>query len=465
MFPSCTHTHSRLQDSDNNASYTSGQSSSSHLLPPIPSSESLDSYSANSLNSSLGRHHLEQEHKAPVAAEETDGLKNDDVFEETRSQETKPKNQHAITTTASLESEERVSCGQLESDEEGANKGDSGIDPGEMFVAPVVSPSDVGGNPRSLSSCSKQHKSQEAKRREQSESVGYITEGDTTPPCHGPPNTHVMFFLGQLQPFETHSERTHPATAVAAPPIFRSPSNDVVQPTTPHRCYSPSAASDVSLYLPNPSTPWAPPPSPLRSNSYRLSSSLPSSPTAQHTKPFRFSMEVQEALFPPFDPSTFSSPPSSFSAGTVNLRSTPKSVSKSKRQSLRHSCGHSVTLPTFPEDRETQDRSLCDHAPWCRETGVVSLGKERFSGCSQVLRRVRSASNPTPLPPPPPQPAHFTLNLARYSPCSSGGRLHPTAGGSPTSLYKYYTIRPCLNCRLSSSEPNLVARLSATHLV
>jgi hypothetical protein len=454
----CTHTHnSRLQDSDDNASYTSGQSSSSHILQPITSSNSLDYYSANGL--STGRHYLEQEDKASVTIEETDSSKNDDVFEDTTSEETKHEKQLAtILTTAPLENEGRTSYGQLESDEEGPNKGDSGIDPGEMFVAPVISPSDVRGNQRSLSSCSEQDKSMGKEPVKQNGAVKSLT----TPPCHRSPNSHAVFFLGQPQSSETQLERTHPDTAIAAPPMFRSPSSDLVPPTTPHRCCSPSTASNLSLFVPNPSTPWAPPPSPLRSNSYRLSSSLPSSPTAQHSRPFRFSMDVQEALFPPFDPSTFSSPPS-LAVGTVDLRSTPKSVSKSKRRSLRHSCGHNTPLPTFPEDLETQDHSLCSRTLWTGEAEAVDLDREEFPGYSQFPCRARSASNPTPVPPPP-QPPHFTLNLARYSPCSTS-RSHSTAGGSSAAFFKYYTIIPCFNCRLSSSEPNLVTRLSATHLV
>ncbi|CAI8026211.1 hypothetical protein GBAR_LOCUS15088 [Geodia barretti] len=453
----------RLQDSDDNVSYTSGQSSSSHILQPITSSDSLDNYSANGLGT--GRHHLEQEPKASVTTEETDGSKNDDVFEDATSEEAKQEKQLAtILTTAPLENEGRTSYGQLESDEEGTNKGDSGIDPGEMFVAPVISPSDdVRGNQMSLSSCSKQDKSMWKEPVKQIGAVQSLTEGDTTPPGHCSPNSHAVFFLGQPQSSETHLERTHPDTAIAAPPMFRSPSNDLVPPTTPHRCCSPSTASNLSLFVPNPSTPWAPPPSPLRSNSYRLSSSLPSSPTIQYSRPFRFSMDVQEALFPPFDPSTFFSP-SSLAVGMVDLRSTPKSASKSKRRSLRHSCGHNTPLPTFPEDLETRDHSLCSRTLWTGEAEAVDLDRERYPGYSQFpRRRARSASNPTPLPPPP-QPPHFTLNLARYSPCSAS-RSHSTAGGSSATFFKYYTIIPCFNCRLSSSEPNLVTRLSATRLV
>ena len=449
--PPYTHD-SRLPDSDDIGSYTSGQSSSSHVLPPIASSDFLlDNYSADSL--SLGGHHLEQQQKQPVSAEDS---KNDDVFEDMVSQETKQatieQKPLAIFTTAPVENEGRMSYGLLESDEEGTNKVDSGIDPGEMFVAPVVSPGDVSGNQRSLSLCSEQDKSMRKEAAKRSSAEQYLTGGDTTPPCpHSPNSLQAVFVLGQPQSSETHMERTHPATAIAAPLMFRSPSNDLVPPTTPHRCCSPSTASDISLFVPNPSTPWAPPPSPLRSNSYRLSSSLPSSPTAQNNRQFRFSMDVQEALFPAFDPSIFSSP----SVAAVNLRSTPKSDSKSKRRSLRYSCGHNTPLPTFLEDIETQDHSMFS-------TGEASFDRERFStGSLQFPCRARSASNPMPLPPPP-QPPHFTLNLARYSPCSHS---HSTAGGSSAAFFKYYTIQPCLNCRLSSSEPNLVTRLSATHIV
>ena len=340
-----------------------------------------------------------------------------------------------------------------------------------MFVAPVISPGEPGNRQMVLSMSSERDKTPgreevEGERESCSLTEGcaersLTTEGDGTTPCQSPTHVHTTHLESDPQQSESGAERVHPTTAAAAPPMSRSSSTDLVPPTTPcdHRCCSPSSSSDISLFVPNPSTPWAPPPSPIRSNSYRLSSSLPSSPTSQQKRLFRFSMEVQEALFPPFDPSTFSSSPSTAGASTVTLRSTtPKSnnggQTKSKRRSLRHSCGHNTPLPAFPEDLESHDNCFYDPALWREGPGVGSLDRERFPSPSHFMRRTRSASNPNPTPPA--QPAHYTLDLARYSPCSDT-HPHKTVGGASAALFKYYTIRPCLNCHLSSSEPNLVA--------
>jgi hypothetical protein len=107
---------------------------------------------------------------------------------------------------------------------------------------------------------------------------------------------------------------------------------------------------------------------------------------------------------------------------------------------------------SFPRWSEGANLSLC-----------TNLDREQFSSqlSSHFLRRTRSASNPTQRSQPP-QPAHYAVNLARYSP-SSHPPPHAPVGPS-AAFFKYYTIRPCVNCRLSSSEPNLATRLSAAHL-
>lgn len=420
----------------------------------------------------------------PPPQEETDyDLRTDDVFkDELLSTDTKHKPQLSILTSVPL-ADGTTSITIMESD---VNKGDSGIDPGEFFV--------VANQQSSLSTTCSESKTtpnetqQERKRRNGAEIE--LTLGDITPPCPTPSRLSTNNVV-----LHTERERADPtSTVTASVSMFRSPSNDMVSPTTPcDRCCSPlapSCASDVSLFLPNPSTPWAPPPSPLRSNSYRLSSSLPSSPS-QKRRQFRFSMEIQEALFPPFDPSTFSSP-SDFERDVVTLRSTPKSgqdddvsgqmASKYKRRSLRHSCGHNTPLPTFPEDSDTGDQCFYDTFAWMKGSRdgslCVNLDRERFTSLhnnsSQFqrslspLRRCRSASTPNP-PPPSFKPQHYALNLTRYLPPSSTDLQHTTNNSTPSSssttasFFKYYTIRPCLNCRLSSSEPNLTTIHISTH--
>lgn len=452
---------SRLHDSDDNMSFTSGQSSTH--LPPINSSDSLDSCSPNT--SAMG-YHLEQEHKIVVSPEPEES---DCVFEDTDSAQTTAEecdvNSTAVPPTPLADG--KMPFSSLESDDDGPNKGDSGIDPGEFFIGPVVNHSEgVGRYHEELSTCSESDKTPSKEELEQEERMAAKDEaenksGDVTPSCTSPSSaaTNLLDSFRSLKlQAETNVgvERIHPAITTT-PSMFRSPSNDSVPPTTPfdRGCspQAPSSASDVSLYIPKPSTPWAPPPSPIRSNSYRLSSSLPSSPTQQR-RPFRFSMEVQEALFPPFDLSTFTSP-SITGSKSINLRSTPKSNAKFKSRSLKHSCGHTIPLPTFPEDSETENGLYNAATTWRTDGSLcINLDQEKFSLMSQPigpLRRTRSSSNPAPLPV---QPAHYSLTLARYSP----GNSHMN---SNSAFFKYYTIKPCHNCRLSSSAPDLTAHFSA----
>lgn len=450
-------------------SFTSGQSSTH--LPPINSSDSLDSCSANSPSTSAMGYHLELEHKTVVSPEPEE---NDCVFEDADSSQTTAEECDDNSTVPPTPlADGKMSFSSFESDDDGPNKGDSGIDPGELFVGPVVNYSEgVGRYHEELSTCSESDKTPSKEELEQEERMGAKDEaenrsGDVTPSCTSPTHTATnlldSFRSLQLQA-ETNTgvDRTHPAISVTTTPsMFRSPSNDSVPPTTPfdRNCspQAPSSTSEVSLYIPNPSTPWAPPPSPIRSNSYRLSSSLPSSPTQQR-RPFRFSMEVQEALFPPFDISMFTSPSIS-GIKSINLRSTPKSSAKFKSRSLKHSCGHTIPLPTFPEDSETENGLYNAAASWRTDSSLcMNLDQEKFSVMSQPvgsLRRTRSSSNPAPLPV---QPAHYSLTLARYTP----GNSHMNSNSPP--FFKYYTIKPCQNCRLSTSAPNLTAHFSANIL-
>ena len=475
---SCTHS-SRLQDSDDNMSITSGQSST-HLPPPINSTDSLHSCSVSSISSSLGGLHLELEHKPVAVFQEPEDSRSDEVFEDTSSAETKPEKLPSdgdLTASPLVQlTEERTSVSQLESDDDGANKGDSGIDPGELFVAPVVSHSEV--MVENLLMCGESNTNP---REEELDGEGHSSaeeehiEGDITPPCLSPSvvSTDLSNCFHWAQP---HTKEDTDGECLQCPAAThsacRSPSNDPVPPITPCACccspQAPLSATDISLFLPDPSTPWAPPPSPIRSNSYQLSSSLPSSPV-QKRKQFRFSMEVQEVLFPPFDPSSFFTSPANVGINSVKLRSTPKpksvvgqsTQSKCKRCSLRHSIGLSTPLPTFPEDSETKN-GLFDTAAWKTDSSVcVNLDRKfsqlasRFAHPSSPLHRARSSSNPAPIP----LPSHYSLTLDRFSP----GQPSESA-----SMFKYYRIRPCHtpyhNCRLSSSEPNLSTCFD-THLL
>ena len=473
-FP-CTHL-SRLQDSDDSVSFTSGQSST-HLLPTINSTDSLHSSSAGSLNSSLGRHHLELDCKPVVVLQEPEDSRSDEVFENTSNAETKPKEVLSDdNSTASPLTEGRTSISQLESDDDGANKGDSGIDPGELFVAPVVSHSEVMVENLLLSSESDTtpNKEELGGERHSDPEEGRI-EGDATPSCLSPSliaTDHSNCFHWEQPHTEEDTDGKYLQCPATSSSVCRSPSNDSVPPTTPCACccspQPPVSAADVSLFLPDPSTPWAPPPSPIRSNSYRLSSSLPSSPV-QKRKQFRFSMEVQEVLFPPFDPSSFNSSPSNFGMNSTKLRSTPKPKSivvgqstqpKCRRCSLRHSVGLTTPLPTFPENSDTKN-GLFDASAWKRDSSVCVNLDRKFSQLashlarpSSPLHRTRSASNPAPIPVPLP-PSHYSLTLDRFSP------VHPE---SASSMFKYYRIKPCHSCRLSSSEPNLSTCIS-THVL
>jgi hypothetical protein len=180
----------RLQDSDDNMSITSGQSST-HLPPPINSTDSLHSCSVSSISSSLGGLHLELEHKPVAVFQEPEDSRSDEVFEDTSSAETKPEKLPSdgdLTASPLVQlTEERTSVSQLESDDDGANKGDSGIDPGELFVAPVVSHSEV--MVENLLMCGESNTNP---REEELDGEGHSSaeeehiEGDITPPCLSP---------------------------------------------------------------------------------------------------------------------------------------------------------------------------------------------------------------------------------------------------------------------------------------
>ena len=354
-------------------------------------------------------------------------------------------------------------------DEEGINKGDSGIDPGELFVCLPTAVGEKLGMEAGISSVTASHQNthhlphipgpagkemeEEEGRNKSGVTPAHLLgsreaedeSGGNTPLCLSPTiltGTGKTHGRGQFQWEVTpqmlpqqKNRRTGIQNDGSLTSINLTPSPDSIPPpATPNDCCfspnAPSSASDVSFYLPQPSTPWAPPPSPVHSGFYSLSSSLPCSPT-QKRHHFRLSGEVQEAMFPPFDPISLASLSDSSSA--VHLRSnTASPLSQPQyRCSLRNS--HGTALPPFPEDLELNDQ--------------VGLNLEdKFSHLGLLRRRTRSSSNPTPTPLVL-QSGEYSLTLARYP-------TDATCNSNATS-FKCYNIKTRQNYRLSSSQPDL----------
>lgn len=218
-------------------SFTSGQSSTH--LPPINSSDSLDSCSANSPTTSAMGYHLELERKTVVSPESEE---NDCVFEETDSAQTLAQECDIDSTAVppSQLAEGKTPFSPLESDDEGPNKGDSGIDPGELFVGPVVHHSEgVGRYHEELSTCSESDTTPSKEELEQEERMAARDEaengsGDVTPSCVSPTPT-AKNLLDSFNSLQVHAETNisieliRPAVT-ATPSKFRSPSNDSVPP-------------------------------------------------------------------------------------------------------------------------------------------------------------------------------------------------------------------------------------------
>lgn len=453
--------HHRLQDSDDNFSFTSGQSST---LPPVNSLESVESYSED--QNSSGRLQAGTDPTPVTQSGTQDSYPHDQETESSRQSNTECQSEKPSVNTSmgsSLSPQLTAMMTTLESDDEGTNKGDSGIDPGELFVCPptasgeVVASHDVSpGTTPKESGCTptKGEDGGNVNVISHSRAEGEDESGDNTPLCPSPTPTdpnrtqnHNYFRWGPpLQQLSSQGASSRPAPQGAIS-MYRTPSSDTVPPTTPSDCcfspHAPSSASEISFYLPHPSTPWAPPPSPVRSSFYRLSSSLPSSPT-QKIKQFQW--EVQEATFPPFDPSSFASP-----GNPVKVRSKHHCGLNHPhcRHSLRYSYGTNITLPPFPEDLEVE--SSDSKELWSRDALLcMNLELEKFSHLGTPRRRTRSSSNPVP-PAVSLQPVDYSLTLARYSP----ENMHNNA-----SSFKCYNIKTRQNYRLSSSEPNLTSLVS-----
>lgn len=428
-------------------SFTSGQSSN---LPPVNSLESVESYSEG--QNSNGRL---QSGSDPTPDTQSGGAQDsyphDQETESNGQSSTERQSEKPSVNTSmgsSLLPQLTTMKTALESDDEGTNKGDSGIDPGELFVCPPTTSSEaMASEGVSPGTTPKESGFTLMKGEDRGVQISHSCaereeeSGDNTPLCPSPTPTdpnrtqnHNYFRWGP------------PLQQLGATPMYRTPSSDTVPPTTPNDCccspHAPSSASEISFYLPHPSTPWAPPPSPVRSSFYRLSSSLPSSPT-QKLKQFQWG--VQEVAFPPFDPSSFISP-----AGTdpVKVRSKHRCGLNHPhcRHSLRYSYGTNFGLPPFPEDLELESGESKEL--WSRDSSLcVNLEQEKFSHLGTPRRRTRSSSNPV-APPVSLQPVDYSLTLARYSP----ENMHNNA-----SSFKCYNIKTRQNYRLSSSEPNLTS--------
>ena len=463
----------RLQDSDDNLSFTSGQSS----LNPVNSTESIEKSSIAQSSAEDAQLELHPQHDATESSAS--------VAEGYVSLDREPPGSSSYACSAANYRSKMPSVDMAASqlvqqmstqtlldsdDEEGANKGDSGIDPGELFVCLPISVGEKLGMEAGMSSVAASYESthhlphtqgptgKEMEEKEEGRNNCGVApahllgpreaedeSGGNTPLCPSPTiptNTGKTHCRGQFEwevspqiLLQEKNKRTGIQHDRSVTSIHLTPSPDSIPPpATPNDCCfspnTPSSASDVSFYLPQPSTPWAPPPSPVHSGFYSLSSSLPSSPT-QKRHHFRLSGEVQEAMFPPFDPISLAS--SSDSNSVVYLRSkTASPLSQPQyRCSLRNS--HGTALPPFPEDLELNDQ-VC-----------LNL-EEKFSHLGLLHRRTRSSSNPTPTPVVL-QSGEYSLTLARYP--------TDTMCNSNASSFKCYSIKTRQNYRLSSSQPDL----------
>ena len=133
--------HHRLQDSDDNMSFTSGQSSN---LPPVNSLESVESYSEG--QNSNGRLQAGSNPTPDTQSGAQDSYPHDQETENNRQSSTECQSEKPSVNTSvgsSLLPQLTTMKTALESDDEGTNKGDSGIDPGELFVCPPTTSSEA----------------------------------------------------------------------------------------------------------------------------------------------------------------------------------------------------------------------------------------------------------------------------------------------------------------------------------
>ena len=300
-------------------------------------------------------------------------------------------------------------------DEKSVNKGgDSGIDPGEVLCAAALSCSfeaglnTIGGeNTLSLKAGSK---------------MADVASGDETPLCASPS-------LSRMRDRKVMLETTD---SIATPILTRSSWDSSIGYTahvTPGQSATPLAqswtSSEFSFNLPSPSTPWAPPPSPTVP--FRLSTSLPTSPTLKRR--FRRSLGLES--YHSTDSSTFLQP---------HRRSVPSPQSHSQRNSALFQDAVDQMHNTIYEEGTENDVQFWNSKDLC------TCLEHQFSQVQYNSPNCRSRSHSNPAFAIRKQSLNYTLTLARHSPDSI-----PSSAVS----YKWYNIRLRKNARLSSSAPNL----------
>ena len=339
--------------------------------------------------------------------------------------------------------------------------GDSGIDPGEFEVFKFPPSSEIGLEPAETSNHDlATDEVVTEKTVEKMISKSESDEGDQTPIiCSSP--THSTF-LKTLSPNTTPAaprilrrheyDYVHPigdvVTSLAAtPPLVRTPSNesDICMYETPSSPFAQSwASSEFSFHLPRPSTPFAPPCTPVVP--LRSTNSCPTSPTAL-TKKYRYSQELNLSDF---------SLLASDSPGSHQRRSMPSSRTASNRNSA-------ISLEYGSErlDLNFEREKLSVHNPKRRSVHFLeddnhlcsNLDRDHFS----KMPSSRSRSHSNPAPPIIKQPANYSLTLAKQSPPTTveGSAATQKSADTNSLLYKGYNITLKSNARLSSSTPNL----------
>ncbi len=293
--------------------------------------------------------------------------------------------------------------------------GDSGIDPGEMEVfkfPPLDNRSTkCKPSPNFLS------KLEDA-----------IEEGDQTPIYSSPCHKVTQEATRKLIP---EASSPHGLSPVRTP----SDGNVSCTYTTPTSPYAQSwASSEFSFHLPNPSTPYAPPCTPV--TRLRRTNSCPSSPDL-HSKTFRFSLDSSHHFSSMDRDSPASYHRRSQWANSKNSTDCfdQDSLDRDVEYALRHR-KHSHD----PKRRSVHFESdeIC-----------TNLDQEHFSKMS--LSRNRSHSNPA-------QPIikHSSLANNVYSLTLADCKDTQACSKYPNSaLCKGYNITMSSNARLSSSVPNL----------
>ena len=310
--------------------------------------------------------------------------------------------------------------------------GDSGIDPGDMFKCPLNSDEEA---------CNGDSRSETLVAGNQSNDP--IDEvGALTPLCASP----------ALYRTRTHGSNTPTMCTSTTTPQdenFRtpsSPSNLALDDDSNReiafltQCTSPTAqsiasSSDFSFRLPTPSTPWAPPSSPVPY--LQDTHSLPTSPTCTRRQ-FRHSLEM----------------PSDFSVRqhlpvSLNRRSTTPSLGAYFHGNLQY---HPTSdLMYYQHESISEHESERTLPVLNRDSLCTNLDEEHFTRMTpdHPLQRSRSRSNPGFSPRK--TSANYSLTLSQHSPDSDSSSRR-TSGYS----YKCYKIRLNRNYRLSSSAPNLL---------